>query len=478
MKILSVLARDSAIYGGADFLSKLVAFLTFPLIAAALSPTGFGTLELVITMTSLLGMLANCGMNNAVQRFYWDTETALEDRPTLVSTGLGVLFCSQLAAALVGGLAGFVILHLYPQWAQSLGWLGIIAALVAMLANQVLQYLLDVTRLHQDPWRFMGVSIASRVATALAGLVAVVVLGLGLDAMLLSQALVAVAVLPLAAWAVSRDLRIVFDRSLAAKITSFGCPFIYASLAFWLFGSIDRWMLAAMASVEEVGIYSVAYRYASIVMFVSVAFGQAWSPFAIKLRADHPSTYRSLYTDVLLVLSCFMLALGGFVSLFADDLMALLMPASYASAAQPLAVLCLGVVLQSTMQVTAIGISLEKRTHLFARLSWMAAGLNFALNLLMIPPWGALGAAWATALSYLFLTGSYLHYTQRLHPLPLPGRRVGVWILLWLALAVFTGHAAIMPAWAPSIGTKLFLLLVCLAGCVVLTPWRNLTHVK
>lgn len=478
MGILTALARDSAIYGGSDFLSKLVAFLTFPLIAAALSPAGFGTLELVISMTSLLGMLGNCGMNNAVQRYYWDPETAIAVRARLVSTGFCVLMASQLGAAIAGMLAVLAFSPFFPEWRGSLGWTGIVAALAMMIANQLSQFLLDVTRLHQAPWRFMVVSLVSRVTTALAGVFVVVTLRMGLDAMLLAQAIVALGVIPLAAWAVARDLRPVFDRALAAKVIHFGYPFIYASLGFWLFGSIDRWMLASMASVEEVGTYSVAYRCASIVMFVSVAFGQAWSPFAIKLKADHPAGYRKLYSDVLLVLSCVMLALGGMISLLAEDLIALLMPSTYSAAAQPLAVLCLGVVLQSTMQVTAIGISLEKRTHLFGRLSWLAAAINFALNLVLIPGSGALGAAWATVVSYLFLTGSYLYYTQRLHPLPLPRRRLGLWALLWLGLAAYASHALILPTWEPSLGAKLMLLLLCLAGCAALTPWRSFLYVK
>ena len=49
------LAKDSAIYGSADFLSKIISFFTFPLIAAALSPKAFGVLELIATAMALLG---------------------------------------------------------------------------------------------------------------------------------------------------------------------------------------------------------------------------------------------------------------------------------------------------------------------------------------------------------------------------------------------------------------------------------------
>ena len=47
------LAKDSVIYGGADFLTKLFTFFTFPIIAAVLTPKIFGTLELILTSTAL-----------------------------------------------------------------------------------------------------------------------------------------------------------------------------------------------------------------------------------------------------------------------------------------------------------------------------------------------------------------------------------------------------------------------------------------
>lgn len=475
--LLRTLARDSAIYGGADFFSKAVAFLTFPLIAAALSPKAFGALELVMTATLLLGTAANCGLNNSLQRFYWDADTAVTQRPVLVSSGLAALALLLLAAVATGAVVVAAIAPRLPSWNLPMTWAALVAALVLMAQNQVAQYLLDVTRLHMKPWRFFGVTLASRVLTACAGVVAVVGLGWGLDGLLVIQTVVALIALPIAAAAVRRDLTAAIDWAVARKLLHFGYPFIYAGLAFWLFGSMDRWMLAALSSVEEVGIYSVANRFATIVMFVSLAFGQAWSPLAIKIRTDQPSHYRALYADVLLMVACTMLLLGGFVALFSEELIGFVMPSGYRSAAPPLAVLCLGVIFQSTIQVTAIGISIEKATFLFARLSWLAAGLNLLLNLMFIPAYGALGAAWATSLSYLALTGSYLYYTQLLHPLPLPWRRIAIWLSMLAVLAVASSGWPSIFELSLTGGTKALLLSLCVAVCIVLAPWRSSAYV-
>jgi O-antigen/teichoic acid export membrane protein len=430
------LARNSVIYGGADFVSKIAAFLAFPLIAAALSPLAFGALELMLTATALLGVIANCGLNNAVQRFYWDAQTQPTERPALVSSGLAALSLLLLGALALGCIAVLTYTHWPHEKSPPLGWIGLLAGLVLMAAGQVVQYLLDVTRLHLAPWRFAGIALASRVMTAVAGVTTVVWLGWGLDGLIAAQALVMLAAVPLALYMVRTDLTWKVEQAVARKLMHFGYPFIYAGFAYWLFGSMDRWMLASMSSVEEVGIYSVAFRFASVVLFISAAFGQAWSPVAIKIRTDHPDTYRAIYGNILLLLLFVMLALGGGLALFSGEVASLIMPPEYRSSALPLAILCFSIILQSTQQVTAIGISLEKKTYLFARMAWISAIVNFIGNYLLIPNFGAAGAAWATLISYAFLMVSFMVYTQSLHPLVVQWWRLGILIALGTIVAI------------------------------------------
>lgn len=469
---LRTLARDSAVYGGADLVSKAIAFVTFPLIAAALSPTAFGALELLMTAIALLGIIANCGLSHAVQRFYWDPETPVGRRPVLVSSGLAALAVLVLCVLIVGLLAIAASANWLPGLNLPMTSIAPTAALVVMGSTLIAQYLLDVTRLQMAPWRFFGVSLATRVATAMAGVAAVVWLQLGLDGLLAVQAVISLLALPLAALAVRQDLTTVVDREVVLKLLRFGYPFIYSSFAFWLFGSVDRWLLAALSSVEEVGVYSIAHRFASIVMMVSLAFGQAWAPLALKMRADEPQKYRGWYADVLLMLACGMLVLGGAVALFSGELISFLMPAEYEAAARPLAVLCLGVVAQSTTQITGIGISLERKTSLFAHISWLMAVVNVVLNVLLIPQFGATGAAWASALSYLFLTASYLYCSQTLHPLPIPWRRVGVWFAMLALIGLVAGQPVLELQPATTVWLRIFILAACMLIGVMLV-WRR-----
>jgi len=157
-----------------------------------------------------------------------------------------------------------------------------------------------------------------------------------------------------------------------------------------------------------------------------------------------------------------MLVAGGGAALFAGEAISLIMPKEYLASALPLSILCFGIVLQSTQQVTAIGISIEKKTFLLARLAWVTAFVNFCGNYLLIPRFGADGAACTTLISYAVLTFSYLFFTQRLHPLDLEWKRfVGLFLIGCLVATVSFMFISIQIN-GVLIALKIALALLCL----------------
>lgn len=464
------LANDATVYGGADLLTKLLSFFTFPIIAAALSPKAFGALELISTITALLGLAMNCGLTNSLQRFYWDKDTKSTMLSAIVTSGFYVEVFFGFVAILAGLVAIPFILPSIHSDGWPLTWVALFSALLVMVFSQLCNYILDVIRLHFAPWRFFILALTSRVITIAFGVLSVVLFGLGIDGLLAAQALVFILVLPLGLWLIRKDFKPRhFATSWMKEMVKFGYPFIFASMAYWLFGTIDRWMLASMTTVEEVGIYSVAFKFSSIVMFVSAAFGQAWAPVAIKLQTDHPEQYRAIYGQVLLFLLYVMLIVGGGVALFSGEAISIIMPLEYHASALSLAILCFAIILQATQQITAIGISIEKKTYMFARLAWLTALVNLIINWLMIPRYGAAGAAWATLFSYIVLTSSYLYCTQRLHPILIQWRPLIILLILSCLLAIVSVTFISM-----EVTLYIFLFKAALAAFCLFVGWRVL----
>jgi O-antigen/teichoic acid export membrane protein len=475
--LLGKLLKDSVIYGGSDALVRMVAFVTFPIIAGALSADGFGVLELAMTMVTMGGVIARCGMNNAAQRFYWDPLTPDEQRPDVVTAGLVITIALGIVLGSVIYIFHQLVLRYGSGHVAAIGTIGAVGLALLVPLTPWTQYVQDVLRLHFVPWRFMMYSFVTRAFSAvLAAFAAVLYQGPG--GVLFAQALVLLVSLPLGLWLIKRDLTRRIDRVWAQRLFTYGAPFILTEAAFWLFSSIDRWMLAAMVGPQETGIYSAAFRISVLVSFVSMAFGMAWSPYAVKLQGEYPTRFKAMYAEILLLLLVVMLAIGGGVALFSSELILLILPEEYSAASAALPVLAFCVIIQASQQVTAVGISMSGKTHLFVYLVWATAGINILLNLPLIQYHGVVGSAWATLISHLLLTISYLVCSSYVYPIPFPIPRL---LGLCALAAGLLGIALRLQVYEPSIGLsilKLVLLLACLLLALRTLRLQDLLHLS
>ena len=90
-------------------------------------------------------------------------------------------------------------------------------------------------------------------------------------------------------------------------------PLVPSALALWAINFIDRWFVAFYKGQSEVGVYSVAVRIASAVIFLLLAFRTAWPAFAYSITDDRDAkrAYAFVLTYVLLVTCWLAAALGA-----------------------------------------------------------------------------------------------------------------------------------------------------------------------
>lgn len=458
--MLKKLGRDVAVYGGADFVFKLVSFLVIPVYTHLLSVAEFGTMALLTVSATLVGSLANLGINNAMHRFYFDPETAEADRHAIVSTGLAQLL---LALTLVVGGGLLMLAGFRTTLAEDYGlaWAWIVLVALNIVPEQVAQYALDAVRLHFTPWKFFVIAFVKNVVGVVLGLILITRTELGLTAIFLGTLIASTLAMPVGLALIRRDLSTRLDRGMGRAMFRYGYPFVFTSAAYWIFGSMDRWLLAEWSSAEEVGLFSVALKFAALLTFVITAFTQAWSPFAMRMMREDPD-YRAGYARIFSMWFFLLGWIGLGIALFSPEVMTVLTPREYWPAAPVLAIGTAGLVLFGTTQITALGISITKRTGVLTAGAWAAAAANLVFNLIAIPRFGAIGAAAATLLSYGVLTGWFGWWSQRLHPIPLDWPRLACGAVLVAAAALSPLVFPIAPPAVTTIAIKLALLALAL----------------
>ena len=416
------LLKDAAIYGLGDFVFRFVLFAAFPVFANFLSIEQFGVLALLSASGTVVSIVLNLGVSTAVQRYYFEPTMLEERRPALVSTGLVVLllWSSLVMALLLFGLHPF---RDTLDQRYNIEWLSLVLALTANLPLVIITYCLDLLRLQFSPWQYSLLAAVRSLPAVGIGLYLIVFLEQGVLGYFAGQVLAYTLAVPFGLWLASKELRWDFDPGLARKIVLFGYPFIFAGLAYSMFTFTDRWMLGELSDITNVGLFSIAYSFAAVLTFVTAAFGQAWSPFVLKLYAEDPE-YRTKISRLFSYWFFAMALIGLAISLFGNEILRLTTPETYWPAGTTLSVLAMALVLLGTTQFTILGISLERRTNLVSLAAWITVILNALLNLILIPRWGALGCGMATFITCAMLTGSYLYWSQKIHVLPLETKKL------------------------------------------------------
>jgi O-antigen/teichoic acid export membrane protein len=109
---------------------------------------------------------------------------------------------------------------------------------------------------------------------------------------------------------------------------------------------------------------------------------------------------------------------------------------------------------------------LEKKTHLFAYLAWVAAIVNLVFNWILIPYFGAAGAAIATLISYALISSSYLYYTQKLHPIYVSWNKLFIFLLISAFFALIS-----YVLMSQSFSFELVTLKIIVSLCFIVIGW-------
>lgn len=229
----------------------------------------------------------------------------------------------------------------------------------------------------------------------------------GIAGIVLGYAIASVVSMGLVTYAAVSRVKWNVDFSLIRSLLSFGAPLVFVGLANIILNAGDRFVLKAITSDEEVGMYEWAARMSGVLnLFVVQSFQLAFTVIGLKILGTGDNAFHRRIFRHYIVLAGWA-ALG--ISLLAYELTLLLngVGASdhYLKSTQLVYPLSMGILLYGIFVIINNVLYATSKTNLMSRNVIMSAVFNIGLNIFLIPIWGAAGAAIATVLSYGVLLG-------------------------------------------------------------------------
>lgn len=188
------------------------------------------------------------------------------------------------------------------------------------------------------------------------------------------------------------------DKVLLKRMLAFGLPLIPASLLSWMLTSMDKIMLRTMCDYTELGLYTAAFKIVSILGIVQTCFTLFWTPVAYRWYEEKVDNKQFELVNKLVAVVMTIMCMG---LLLFKDLVALVLGGDFRAAIYIFPFILLYPIMYTMSEATAVGIGFSRKTQYTIVVSTVSGVLNIALNYLLIPHFGGVGAAIATGISYL-----------------------------------------------------------------------------
>lgn len=442
------------IYIVGSFFTQGLRFITLPIFSRMMSTSDFGLYSSYETWIAMLTVIIGLQTTASIANAYVDYGP-LKIRQFVYSVSLTGLISGSIIWAILFLFQGlFTALFEISFLSLSLGIIQCIFTyfftmliseyrmldlpvkyLVFSIGNSVINVGLAIVFLyHMSSDKYTGRIYASTLAAFVCGIAAVIIIIKSAD-------------------------KKIFDREYIKYAVKLCSPLIFHAFAAIVLGRCDQMMLLKMKSSSESGIYSYGNNFAHIIYVLYTACNQAFIPWYYKKLKEKKQRdairlsklYMVLFSCGFLVFICILPEVITFIS--AEE---------YRNVIYTAPILSMGFYINFLYTFPVNYEFYQKKTKYIAMGTVLAACLNAIFNYFLIPYYGGVGAAAATALSYFVLFIVHLFVAKKV----IKGYEMPMYFFVMISGVTFLGFLAGYIAIGYFI-VRIICGAICLCGAIV-----------
>ena len=446
------LFSNTAIFTVGKFVSKLIVIFMLPFYTACLSSAEYSTADLITNLCNLIIPIAGLGVSEGIFRGAAEKNV---DKESFFTNGIVIMLI---------GSAGFLALSpilLAVEYFSAYVLLIIAYVLASNIHSVCSQYICAIGRTKL----FAGQGILNTALTVGLNILFLAGFDMGIEGYVLSIVL-ADTLTTVFLFFIARLYGAFSAKKISCHIMKdmlkFCLPLVPSTIFWWITSVSDRYLVAAMRSDTENGLYAAAYKIPTLLTYVVTIFNDAWRLSAVSEGEDLREK-TSFYSKVFKYYIAIMFMGGGVLAVSAKLTSGILFASSYEVAWIFIPLLSAATVFTALNTFMGSAYFTVKRTGMSFWTSLVGAVLNIILNLIMIPDWGfgwgAMGASVATLISYFVVFIIRAATMKKFIPFKLYPVKLILNTVMLLAISI------IMTLWGDGLWGLLIsiaILLVCL----------------
>jgi O-antigen/teichoic acid export membrane protein len=233
----------------------------------------------------------------------------------------------------------------------------------------------------------------------------------------------------------------------------------------WISGHSDKLLITWLGSQADSGVYSVAFEIGRVLNLFVISLFMVYLPMIYSMLKEDAKKnvarieqFQSFYFHALV-------GLAFLVSIFSPEIFRLLTDVKYHDGIRMVPIIAFAFVFGGIRKLYASLIYYHKLTLLIAIGGILLAVLSLGLNVLLIPRFGGVAAAWSKLISMIIVAGYFLLLSRKYEPLRVDWTALGTTLSIFgacLAGLAFCSYVLHLTFW-PLLAVKVVLAFLALA---------------
>ena len=413
------------------YVNALIGLLTVPIVTRMLSPEQYGIASLISIIVEMLVVFCSLALDQSFVRFFYEVEE--EERGKLLKDCLYYpVFITIFSSLIIFIFRNQISIFILGK-KEKVIWLIIVFSIVALIIKS---FAFLVVRMQQKGGLYSFFYILIKVVEFSFILLFFKIYGNDYKVIVLAT-LFSTLITSLLMIGVERKIwKLGGKRKIEKKeLLNFSAPLVLTLALTWVFGSSDKITIKIFSNLKELGLYSGAFRIVSVISVIQTGFTSFWTPFIYERYSKNPDdlVFYKKANDYLSLI----FFLIGFSILATRNIIIILLGEKYYDSLFIVPMLIFVPIMYLISETTMMGIGFKKKSKYFLYISIIVAIFNIIGNILLVPKYGAKGAAISTGISYIIFFSLRTYFSLKLINFGFNLKRIYMVIILLLCYALY-----------------------------------------
>jgi len=433
MKDLKIFLKQTVYYGLSSVIARVLNFLLVPLYTYIFIPEQYGIISEMYAYAVFIMILSTLSIETAFFKF--SNKPTIKDNVAsnssfllLVSSTILILlaiFFVDPISKIIGGTQ-------FTDYRNYIFYFLIILSVDTLCVIPFAQL-----RLKERARRFATVKVINILVNILFNLYFYLYLGYTkIDYVFISNLLSSIVTFLILAPSINNFS---FDLQLSKKMMKYSFPLIIAGFAYAVNETADKILIKNLTNqnpLEQLGIYSACYKLSIFMILFIQAFRLAAEPLFFNYQKKTNS--KKIYAQLMRFYFFISMLLFLMISLNIDYLKLLISDSSYHTGLHIIPIILLGHICLGAYYNLSLWYKLTDQTKYGAYISIFGCIITLSVNIIFLPNYGYISAAWATFLCYISMMLISFFLGKKKYPIPYNVKSICLYIIL--ALVIFCMH--------------------------------------